>query len=62
MEFGRYASEQYDNTRQEDVRMFFGIGQALLSASVSAWGLKTATDYTRPLTAIRELSLSLIHI
>jgi hypothetical protein len=56
MEFGRYASEQYDNTRQEDVRMFFGIGQALLSASVSAWGLKTATDYTRPLTAIRELS------
>jgi hypothetical protein len=56
MEFGRYASELYDNTRQEDVRMFFGIGQALLSASVSSWGLKTATDYTRPLTAIRELS------
>jgi len=56
VEFGRYASELYDNTRQEDVRMFFGIGQALLSASVSAWGLKTETDYTRPLTAIRELS------
>lgn len=56
VEFGRYASELYDNTRQEDVRMFFGIGQALLSASVSAWGLKTETDYARPLTAIRELS------
>jgi hypothetical protein len=48
VEFGRYASELYDNTRQEDVRMFFGIGQALLSASVSSWGLKTETDYTRP--------------
>ena len=56
MEFGRYASELYDNTRQEDVRMFFGIGQALLSAGVSSWGLKTETDYTRPLTAIREMS------
>jgi hypothetical protein len=56
VEFGRYASELYDNTRQQDVRMFFGIGQALLAASVSSWGLKTATDYTRPLTAIRELS------
>jgi hypothetical protein len=56
MEFGRYASELYDNTRQQDVRMFFGIGQALLSAGVSSWGLKTKTDYTRPLTAIRELS------
>jgi hypothetical protein len=56
VEFGRYASELYDNNRQEDVRMFFGIGQALLSASVSSWGLKTETDYTRPLTAIRELS------
>jgi hypothetical protein len=56
MEFGRYASELYDNTRQEDVRMFFGIGQALLSASVASWGLKTETDYTRPLAAIRELS------
>jgi hypothetical protein len=56
MEFGRYASELYDNSRQQDVRMFFGIGQALLTASVSAWGLKTETDYTRPLTAIRELS------
>lgn len=56
MEFGRYASELYDNTRQEDVRMFFGIGQALLSASVASWGLKTETDYTRPLTAIQELS------
>jgi hypothetical protein len=56
MEFGRYASELYDNTRQQDVRMFFGIGQALLSAGVSAWGLKTETDYARPLTAIRELS------
>jgi hypothetical protein len=56
VEFGRYASELYDNTRQEDVRMFFGIGQALLSASVSSWGLKTATDYARPLTTIRELS------
>ncbi|MDM7938168.1 MAG: vanadium-dependent haloperoxidase [Cyanobium sp. CZS 48M] len=56
IEFGRYASELYDNTRQEDVRMFFGIGQSLLSASVASWGLKTETDYTRPLTAIRELS------
>jgi hypothetical protein len=56
MEFGRYASEKYDNTRSEDVRMFFGIGQALLSASVASWGEKIETDYTRPLTAIRELS------
>ena len=56
VEFGRYASELYDNTRQEDVRMFFGIGQALFSASVASWGLKAEKDYTRPLTAIRELS------
>ncbi|MCP9802394.1 vanadium-dependent haloperoxidase [Cyanobium sp. T1G-Tous] len=56
MEFGKYASEKFDNNLADDAKLFFGIGQSLLSASVAAWGLKTETDYTRPLTAIRELS------
>lgn len=56
MEFGKYASEKFDNNLADDAKLFFGIGQSLLSASVASWGLKTETDYTRPLTAIRELS------
>ena len=56
VEFGKYASEKFDNNLADDAKLFFGIGQSLLSASVASWGLKTETDYTRPLTAIRELS------
>lgn len=56
VEFGKYASEKFDNNLADDAKLFFGIGQSLLSASVASWGLKTESDYTRPLTAIRELS------
>ncbi|MEA5423188.1 vanadium-dependent haloperoxidase [Synechococcus sp. CCY9202] len=56
MEFGRFASELNDNNRSEDARLFFAIGQALHSAGVAAWGLKTETDYARPQSAITELS------
>jgi hypothetical protein len=56
VEFGKYASEKFDNTLADDAKLFFGIGQALHSAGVAAWGLKVDTDYVRPLTAIRELS------
>lgn len=56
VEFGKYASEKFDNSLADDAKLFFGIGQSLLSASVASWGLKTETNYTRPLTAIRELS------
>lgn len=55
MEFGKYASEKYNLSTEMDAKLFFGLGQTLLSSSVACWNAKLQYDYTRPLAAIREL-------
>jgi hypothetical protein len=40
------------NTLDEDVKLFFGVGQAVLDASIAAWDAKRIYDSVRPITAI----------
>jgi hypothetical protein len=39
----------------DDVRMFFALGNAMLDASIAVWDCKRAYDFVRPITAIRFL-------
>ena len=42
-------------TSNEDVKMFFVLGNALLDASIAVWDCKVAFDYVRPVSAVRFL-------
>ena len=41
------------NSIDDDVKLFFALGQAMLDASIAAWDAKRAYDSARPITAIR---------
>jgi hypothetical protein len=53
--FAQWVSRRDGHTLDQDVKMFFALGNALLDASVSVWEAKYFYDYARPLTAIRVL-------
>ena len=55
MTFGQYVSARDDRTLDDDVVMFFTLGNALFDAGVAAWESKVYYDYTRPVTAIATL-------
>ena len=38
----------------DDVRMFFALGQAVLDAGIACWDAKRAYDSVRPITAVRH--------
>jgi hypothetical protein len=44
-----------NHTLDEDVRLFFGLNNALFDASIAVWDCKRAYDSVRPITAIRFL-------
>lgn len=47
------AVSNYDrNSLAEDVRLFFGVSQALLDAGIAAWDAKRTYDSVRPVSAI----------
>ncbi|MDM0117222.1 vanadium-dependent haloperoxidase [Variovorax sp. J22R133] len=47
------VSRQGGYTLDQDVKMFFMVGQALLDASIAVWDVKLAYDSCRPFTAVR---------
>lgn len=49
------VSRRDANTLDEDVRMFFALGNALLNAGVVSWEAKYRHDFARPATVIRWL-------
>ena len=51
--FGEALSRMRQNTLDQDVKLFFALGNAMMDASISAWGVKYAQDFWRPITAIR---------
>lgn len=53
--FAQFISKRDHHTDDDDVKMFFALGNALLDASIVAWDSKRAYDSVRPLTAIRFL-------
>jgi len=55
MTFGQYVSARDDNTLDEDVEMFFALGNSVLDAGIATWESKVYYDYVRPISAIREL-------
>lgn len=53
--FAQFVSRRDRHSLDQDVRMFFALGNALLDASVCAWDAKRFFDYVRPATAIHFL-------
>lgn len=47
------VSDKDKNTLDDDVKLFFALGQALHDAGIAAWDAKRAFDSCRPITAIR---------
>ena len=54
--FGEFVSQRDDHTLDEDVKMFFILGNASFDAGIAAWHAKAYYDYVRPITAIRYLA------
>ena len=55
MTFGQFVSARDNNTLDEDVVLFFALGNAVFDAVVATWEAKVFYDYVRPVRAIREL-------
>lgn len=53
--FAQALSKRDRHTLDQDVVLFFALGNALLDASVAAWDVKRCADSIRPVTAIRFL-------
>ena len=55
MTFGQFVSARDNHTLDQDVKLFFNLGNALFDAGIAAWDAKTFYDYARPVRTIREL-------
>ncbi|NBC31968.1 MAG: calcium-binding protein [Alphaproteobacteria bacterium] len=55
MTFAQVVSARDGNSVDEDAKMFFAMGNAVMDAGISAWWTKVEFDYARPVRAIREL-------
>lgn len=53
--FAEFISERDRNTLDEDVKMYFMLGNAVFDASIACWDAKRAYNSSRPITAIRAL-------
>lgn len=53
--FAQFVSERDKHTLDQDVKMFFALGNALLDSSICCWDSKRFYDYCRPITAIHYL-------
>ena len=53
--FAQFVSQRDAHTLDDDVQMFFVLGNAMLDASVAVWECKRHFDYVRPVTAVRYL-------
>ncbi len=52
---GQFVSDRDTHTLDEDVKLFFALGNAVFDAGIAAWECKRFYDYVRPVTAIRLL-------
>jgi hypothetical protein len=53
--FAQLVSARDGHTLDQDVKMFFALGNALLDASIAVWECKVHYDLIRPVSAIRFL-------
>jgi len=54
--FGQYVSKRDNLSLDDNVKLFFGLGNAVFDASIASWDAKVHYDYIRPITAIRHLA------
>ncbi|MEK8050908.1 vanadium-dependent haloperoxidase [Ideonella sp. DXS22W] len=52
LQIAEAVSNADNNTLADDVKLFFGVSQALLDAGIAAWDAKRAYDSARPVSAI----------
>jgi hypothetical protein len=52
--FAQALSRIRKNTLDQDAKLFFGLGSAVMDASISSWAAKYQYDSVRPVTAIRH--------
>lgn len=55
IELTKYVSDLNDLRLDDDVKLFFVVGNAVLDASIASWDAKYAYDYVRPITVIHAL-------
>ncbi|ELS02649.1 hypothetical protein Xen7305DRAFT_00023670 [Xenococcus sp. PCC 7305] len=55
MTFGQFVSSRDENSLDDDVKLFFALGNAVFDAGVATWESKVFYDYNRPARTIREL-------
>jgi hypothetical protein len=53
--FAQFVSRRDRHTFDQDIKMFFVLGNALLDTSIAVWDCKRHFDYVRPVTAVRQL-------
>lgn len=53
--FAQYVSLRDRHTLDDDVKLFFMVGNAVFDAGIAAWDAKVHYDYVRPITAIHYL-------
>jgi hypothetical protein len=53
--FAQFVSRRDRHTIDDDAKMFFAIGNAMLDASIAVWDAKRAFDSVRPVTAVHYL-------
>jgi PAP2 superfamily len=51
--FAQYLSRKNHFTLDQDAKMFFALGNAVMDAGIAAWWVKYKYDFWRPITAIR---------
>jgi hypothetical protein len=51
--FAQAMSRMRNNSLDQDVKLFFALGNALMDSSISSWHAKYQYDFVRPTTAIR---------
>jgi hypothetical protein len=54
--FGEALSRMRQDTVDQDVKLFFALGNGVMDAGIAAWNVKylSSNDFVRPITAIRE--------
>jgi len=55
MGIGQYVSARDNHSLDQDAKLFFALGNAVMNAGIATWETKQFYDYTRPVRAIREL-------
>jgi membrane-associated phospholipid phosphatase len=51
--FASALSRMHNDTVDQDAKLFFALGNAMMDSSIAAWGIKYDFDFWRPVTAIR---------